>query len=232
MKTINVIQARMGSTRLPGKSMMELLPGLTLIEMVIRRVMNSKLAEKTVLATSVNSDCDPLCEIAERCECDVVRGSETDVLSRFVTVVGEYKPDAIVRICADNPFVSPVEIDKLIQFFNKNNFDYAYNNDPDLCGLPDGLGAEIVESKILREIYLSASLLQKEHVTQYILDNVHHFKVGMLKADRQLNYPEIKLDIDTPEELEQRKILCGKLGKGIAPYWTSEEIIELSSIKN
>ena len=214
----------MGSTRLPGKSMMALLPGISLIEMVIRRVMQSGEAKRTILVTSTDSNCISLCKVAEKCGCDVVRGSESDVLSRFIYAAEKYKPEAIVRICADNPFVSPVEIDKLILFFQSNDFDYASNNTYE-CGLPDGFGAEIIKADILKDIYDRSSDTQKEHVTQYILDNAGQFKIGYLKADHELTFPDLKLDIDTQEDFDKIKEICQQLDKNRAPYWKDKEII-------
>jgi spore coat polysaccharide biosynthesis protein SpsF len=80
-----------------------------------------------------------------------------DVLSRFVEVIQQYNPDIVVRICADNPLIDPVEIDKLISFFQENQFDYAANNTP-ACGLPDGIGCEIIRSSTIKR-------LQQRHLT-------------------------------------------------------------------
>jgi|TARA_Y100000031_G_scaffold154673_1_gene203122 spore coat polysaccharide biosynthesis protein SpsF len=114
-----VIQARMGSSRLPGKSFSKIYKGLSLLEMVILRVMKSKILDMIILATSKESNCDPLVELADRLGIFTVRGSEIDVLSRFVEAIQQYNPDVIVRVCADNPLTDPGEIGKLVDFFQK-----------------------------------------------------------------------------------------------------------------
>jgi spore coat polysaccharide biosynthesis protein SpsF len=201
--TIIIVQARMGSTRLPGKSLMKFYKDYTIIDFVLLRCMKSILASKVILATSENSDCDLLVERAEELGCEVVRGDENDVLSRFITAIEIYNPDNIVRVCADNPFISWEEVDKLIFFFNNNNFDYASNSNIEICGLPDGFGAEIVAADILNKFYNKCSNSQKEHVTKYILENSDKFKIGYLKADNELLFPRIKLDIDTVEDFHK-----------------------------
>ena len=158
MNTVaGIIQARMGSHRLPGKSMAKVYEDYGLLEMVILRVMKAKKLDMVILATSKENNCDPLVELADRLGIFTVRGSEMDVLSRFVEAIQQYNPDIVVRICADNPLIDPVEIDKLISFFQENQFDYAANNTP-ACGLPDGIGCEIIRSSTIKR-------LQQRHLT-------------------------------------------------------------------
>lgn len=214
----------MGSTRLPGKSMAEITPGMSLLEMVIRRTQQSKSSTLTVLATSVDPACDPLAELAEELGCDIIRGSEEDVLSRFVQSAHKYRPDSIVRVCADNPFISPAEIDKLIVRFTGHSFDYASNAGAE-SGLPDGFGAEIIKAEVLKDIYGKSDRLQKEHVTKYILDNPDKFKILAMKAAPNLYVSEISLDIDCPEDLKNIQRICGRLDKASCPFWDSEEIL-------
>jgi|TARA_B100001971_G_scaffold197898_1_gene207043 spore coat polysaccharide biosynthesis protein SpsF len=116
-----VIQARMGSSRLPGKSFSKIYKGLSLLEMVILRVMKAKILDMTILTTSKESNCDPLVELADRLGIFTVRGSEIDVLSRFVEAIQQYNPDVIVRVCADNPLTDSGEIGKLVDFSKKAN---------------------------------------------------------------------------------------------------------------
>ena len=229
--TIIIVQARMGSKRLPGKSLIKLYKNYTLIDFVLLRCLRSKLSSKVILATSVNTDCNPLVFKAKGLGCDVIRGDENDVLSRFISAIEIYNPKNIVRVCADNPFISFEEIDKLIKYFEENRLDYATNNTKN-CGLPDGFGAEILKSKILNGLNLKSNKLQKEHVTQYILDNHNEFKIGYLNATKSLYYPHIKLDIDTEEDLIRFRDLCKKLVYSNPPYWSNEEIINAYNRSN
>jgi len=222
---VGIIQARMGSSRLPGKSMAKVYKEFSLLEIVMLRVMKAKKLDIVILATSKESNCDPLVELADRLGIFTVRGSEMDVLSRFVEAIQQYNPDVVVRVCADNPLIDPGEIDKLVDYFKKNNFDYAANNTPD-CGLPDGLGCEVVKADILlkigKEIFDNH---YREHVTNYILDHQGGYAIGCLYAEQELWYPGLKLDIDTYEDLVRLQRFCSSLAEANAPYWTAKEII-------
>jgi len=226
MNTVaGVIQARMGSNRLPGKSMAKVYEQFSLLEMVILRVMKAKKLDMIILATSENNNCDPLVEVADRLGILTVRGSEVDVLSRFVNAIQIYKPDVVVRICADNPLIAPGEIDKLVDFSQKGQYDYAANNTPD-CGLPDGLGCEILHSDTI--INLTAKEFDigyLEHVTSYITSNPGQYSIGWLKAEPELWMPELQLDIDTKSDLEKMQKVCSSLPEKNAPYWTPHEIV-------
>jgi len=226
MNTVaGVIQARMGSNRLPGKSMAKVYEQFSLLGMVILRVMKAKKLDMIILATSENNNCDPLVEVADRLGILTVRGSEVDVLSRFVNAIQIYKPDVVVRICADNPLIAPGEIDKLVDFSQKGQYDYAANNTPD-CGLPDGLGCEILHSDTI--INLTAKELDigyLEHVTSYITSNPDQYSIGWLKAEPELWMPELQLDIDTKSDLEKMQKVCSSLPEKNAPYWTPHEIV-------
>lgn len=226
MSTVaGVIQARMGSSRLPGKSLSKIYNGLSLLEMIILRVMKAKKLDMVILATSKESDCDPLVEVADRLGILTVRGSEMDVLSRFIEAIQQYNPDVVVRVCADNPLIDPGEIDKLVGFFQENMFDYAANNTPE-CGLPDGLGCEIVKSDLLADISgMTVEHEFREHVTKYFTSHPGQFALGWLSAELSLWMPELKLDIDTHEDLVRMQRFCSSLAEANAPYWTAEEII-------
>jgi len=216
----------MNSSRLPGKSMSKVYNNFSLLEMVILRAMKARKLDMIILATSKENNCDPLAELADRLGIFTVRGSEMDVLSRFVDAIQQYKPNVVVRICADNPFIDPGEIDKLVNFFQRNQFDYAADNTPE-CGLPDGLGCEIVRSDVLLRIAKTVhGRHYREHVTNYIVSHQEDFAIGWLHAERNLWYPDLKLDIDCTEDLEKMRTFCVALPANTAPYWTANEIID------
>ncbi len=234
MKTVaGIIQARMSSTRFPGKSLARVYKDFSLLELVMLRVMKAEKLDMVILATSKESDCGPLVELADSLGILTVRGCEMDVLSRFVEAIQQYNPDVVVRVCADNPLIDPVEIDKLVDFFQGNQFDYAANNTPD-CGLPDGLGCEIVRSGTITKV--AAKALDngyREHVTSYITSHQDEYSIGWLEAPQELWCPDLKLDIDTQEDLVRIQEFCSSLAEVNAPYWTAGEIIlNAQKIKN
>lgn len=193
----------MNSTRLPGKMMMSL-GQYPLIDWILRRCKKSQLVDKWILATSEKESNSILCNQADKYEIEYYRGSEEDVLSRFVLLSEKYKPDNLVRVCADNPFIESSEIDRLIEFFGNNECDYAFNHIPkNGNNYTDGLGAEIFSRQTLesmsREVY---SPRHKEHATQFIWDHPERFSIGTVQAPIHFAHPEIRLDVDKLEDLK------------------------------
>ncbi len=225
-ETIITVQARMGSTRLPGKSLKAVWREMPLLEMVLRRVRSTAAADRVVLATSSDTNCEPLCAIARSLDCDVIQGSETDVLSRFAQSVRAFKPDGVVRVCADNPFVDPVEVDRLIRMFYTSDCDYAANNPPE-SGLPDGFGAEIIRAEILLDLDSRAQKqAHREHVTQYILDYPGEYSIEIVPVPGSRRVSRFKLDIDTADDLAYIRRICQHLPADSAPMWTGREIMD------
>lgn len=202
MKTICVIQARLGSQRLPGKMLMKI-GDLSIIEWVFLRVKQSIKIDEIFLATTSNEQDKVLADIALSNDISVFRGSENNVLSRFVEINKISNADNIVRVCADNPFVSADEIDKLINNFLVNDFDYACNHKEVLGNkYVDGFGAEIFTKKTLLEINQKSNKLEHfEHVTTYVWENQEAFNISALTPEKNLAYPELRFDVDTEEDL-------------------------------
>ena len=201
-KVIGIIQARMGSTRLPKKMSLDL-GGFPIIDWVITRSKRSKLIDKFILATSSSIENDYLIEVSNKHMIESYRGSENNVLSRFLEIALKENADIVVRICADNPLIDWDEIDRIIEYFLTHNFDYAFNHIPALDNnYVDGVGAEVISSKSLYKIgnmNLDANYL--EHVTKFIWNNKKLFNIGILKAPLELSFPTIRLDVDTKEDL-------------------------------
>jgi spore coat polysaccharide biosynthesis protein SpsF len=203
-RVVAVVQARMGSSRFPGK-MMAKLGDQELLSWVLSRVCDAKELDQVVLATSTSRDDDQLAELALNFEVLVVRGSQDDVLDRFTQAAKESKADLIVRVCADNPFVAAEEIDRLVVAHKPGSFDYSCNHQQRLDNrYADGFGAEILLASLLNEISRLTTLTShREHVTSYVWDNSAKFKIQAVIAPPELAFPEIKLDIDTPEDLQK-----------------------------
>lgn len=227
MKIVAIIQARMGSQRLPAKSMMEILDK-PLLWYVLERVKKSELINSIILATSTNSENDVLCELAKELGVEILRGSELDVLSRYVNAGKIANADIIVRICADNPLVDPGEIDRIIKHHITEGCDYSFNHIPTKDNnYPDGLGAEVINASVLYGIScLSLSSEEREHVTLYITDNSDEYVIGSCTAPIDVIGPDIKLDIDTSDDFKRMKGFIEYLPKGNAPYWTAAEIVQ------
>ena len=217
----------MGAVRFPGKSLEIIWENYSLLELVLRRVIHSTTLKDVVLATSTNRIDDVLCDLAQSLGVSVFRGPEKDVLTRFIDALEKRPTSAVVRICADNPLVDSEEIDKLVTFFWASQpCDYACNDRLD-CGLPDGVGAEVVSLKALRILDQRVKGELREHVTHYITLHPGEFEIARLQAKGKLRRPEIKLDVDTPSDHEAIKRLITRLGSVDAPFWSVNRIIEV-----
>jgi spore coat polysaccharide biosynthesis protein SpsF len=198
MNVVVIIQARLGSTRLPNKMMLSL-KNRSIISWVITRAQRSKKIDNLILATSQKKENDLLEWEALNLKCPVYRGSENDVLNRFYEAAKQMNATHVVRVCADNPLVSPSEIDNLITFYFNNKCDYAYNHIPKNNTYPDGLGAEIISFELLKKLENEVkSPLEREHCFLHINNNPDKFIVKTFNPILQsIAFPNLKLDIDT-----------------------------------
>ena len=203
MKKLNIaiIQARMDSSRLPGK-MLKKIGNHLIIEWVIRRLKKTKSVNKIILATSKKKIDQKFKTISKKLGINFFAGSEKDVLGRFVDSVRDFKKANIIRICADNPFIEPKEINKLISFYKKKNYDYVCNRQVFSNVYSDGFGAEILSLNLLRKLdKLVKNKKLREHVTLYLWKNKKKFKIHSLKLNKHLAYPDLRFDIDTIKDL-------------------------------
>lgn len=201
-KTAIIIQARMGSSRYPGK-MLKKISNTSLIEWVVKRVKDSKKIKKIILATTSNKVDDILVKIAKKNKILIYRGKNNNVLNRFYETAKKNKINTIVRVCADNPFVDSREIDLLFSMYKKKNYDYICNHQNKLnSNYADGFGAEIFSFSVLKKMHtLAKNKSQREHITKYIWDNFNKFKILSIRAPKSLAYPKLKFDINTRKDL-------------------------------
>jgi len=187
-----IIQARATSSRLPGKVLKEVL-GRPLLLFMLERVLDSKFIDKIVVATTNNSQDDPVAKLAEKNGYLVFRGSEYNVLNRFYLAAKQFNADPIMRLTADCPLIDPELLDDLVIFFFDGKYDYASN-----ClepTLPDGLDAEIFTFKALEDTFKNAVLPSHlEHVTPFIRENSDRFKIGSWRYHRDLSYHRWTVD--------------------------------------
>jgi spore coat polysaccharide biosynthesis protein SpsF len=189
--------------------MMLSLHGKPLIEWVIKRVQKSKKLDDLIVAIPISEDNNILAKYIEELNINVFRGSESNVLNRFYESVKDKKATQIVRICADNPLIDGNEIDNLINFYNNNKCDYAYNHIPKNNLYPDGLGAEIISFDILDDLNKKViTQHHKEHCLSYIHDNCEEYIIKTFDPiDQNLHYPTLKFDVDTFDDYHK---LCMK----------------------
>lgn len=223
-QTVAIVQARMGSSRFPGK-MLAKLGQHTVFEWVIHRLTRAKRLDRVVLATSDRQENLPLAKIARSHGLMVFLGNETDVLERFVGAAALSNAKYIVRVCADNPFIDPDEVDCLVEHFCTSDCDYAFNHQSKLNSChADGFGAEIFSVALLKEIFSNAKTPEdREHVTKYVWDNKTKYKLEFPKVKPELAFPQLCFDINTTEDLlKLQKIV----DEGITERSTAIDIVQ------
>ncbi len=161
-KVVAVVQARMGSTRLPGKVLMEV-GGRPLLETLVHRLAGARTVAEIAVATTRAPSDDAIAECAGRLGASVVRGDERDVLARYLDAISATRADVVVRITADCPLVDPAIVDAVVEALLSANADYASNIDPPT--FPDGLDVEAMTVDALRRSVPFASAADREHVT-------------------------------------------------------------------
>jgi spore coat polysaccharide biosynthesis protein SpsF len=201
-RTIAIVQARMGSERFPGKSLAPI-NGTPVLEWVLRRVALAHHLDGVTVATSTNQKDDSIVDFAQNLGFPVFRGSEPDVLERMLQAARLVRAERVVRVCADNPFVDPAEIDRLIQFFEEGCWDYACNHQDRLGSrYADGFGAEILSMALFETVArLANEPRQREHVTLYIWDHEQEYRIGSPLPPDDLVAPELRFDVDRAEDL-------------------------------
>ena len=201
---VAIVQARMGASRLPGKMMLSL-HCMPIVKWVYQRTQKAKSVCATVFAIPDGKDNDSLNEYLTQIGARVFRGSEDDLVERFYMAAKDVNATHVVRVCADNPFISGTEVDRLIQFYLESKCDYAYNHIPKNNRYPNGIGAEIVSFKVLQKINAEAKDPDhREHVFNFIWAHPEQFKIITFEpGDKRLACPDIKLDIDTQQDYEK-----------------------------
>lgn len=213
MKIIGVTQARIGSTRLPGKVLMSI-NNKTLLEYHLERAIQSKLVKKWIVATTNEKDSDLICELASKLSLSSYKGSLNDVLDRFYNAVKNEKPDYVVRITSDCPLIDPQIIDCLVKMCVKEKLDYASNTL--LPSFPDGVDVEVFTFKALEKAWKEAILSsEREHVTPYIWKNSSFFNKTLFTSSNvksDIDFSDIRLTVDQQEDFDLVKILIESLG--------------------
>lgn len=201
MKIVAIIQARMGSKRLPGKVLADI-AGLPMIARVLQRVSCVRDLTQIIIATSTSAADDILVEWLEKhySGYKIFRGSENDVLDRYYQCAKFYKVDLIVRITADDPLKDAGIIQRAIDCFYKDDaLDYCSNTL--LPTYPEGLDVEVFKFKALEKAWCEAKLAsEREHVTPFIWKNTKLFKVKNFRY--KINLSHWRWTVDKPEDLE------------------------------
>jgi spore coat polysaccharide biosynthesis protein SpsF len=224
MKTVAIVQARMGSTRLSGK-VMRVLCGKTVLEHDIERIRQSKYIDEIIIATTISKNDDIIEKESLRCGTNCFRGSEEDVLNRYYLAAKEKGADIVVRITSDCPLFDPKVLDEMLEFYNSHNYKVLTN-----AGIgtsqrtyPRGLDTEIFTYEALEQAYQNATeKYQKEHVTPYIYENIkeiYYYK-------NPIDYSKYRWTLDTEEDWKLIQSIYEYLYHGAHDFYL-DKIIEL-----
>ncbi|NQU82940.1 MAG: glycosyltransferase family protein [Parcubacteria group bacterium] len=220
-KIVAIVQARMGSTRLPGKVLMDV-EDKPVVWWVLERLKKAKRIDEIVLAIPDTKENDILADFAKKYNYIYVRGSEEDVLSRYYKTAKDRGADIIVRITADCPFVDPEIVDKVIKTHSEEGSDYTSNVVERTY--PKGLDTEVFNFDVLENAYLEAKQSHhREHVSAYFLENPEMFRLENVSAPLDLQNSNMRITVDTQEDLD----FIRKIAKHFSPRkdFSSIEII-------
>jgi len=211
-----ILQARTGSTRMPEKVILPFFNEKSILDLLIEKVQ--KLDVPAVLATTVNPSDDRICELAARHNFSVFRGSENDVLDRFIQAARQFRFDKIIRVCADNPFLDLAKMETLIEAFDKSDADYLSfqlaGNKPSIL-THFGFWTEAVRLNALEKAQqLTNEKLYHEHVTNYIYGHPEVFNVQFIEADPLVfSRTDIRMTLDTPEDFQVQQQIFATISK-------------------
>jgi spore coat polysaccharide biosynthesis protein SpsF len=204
---VAIVQARMGSTRLPGK-ILKSLQGMPMLWHIVSRLKSVGDIDEVVIATSDLSLDDSVYKMAKNYDILCFRGSESDVLKRFFGAADMVDAKHVMRITGDCPLVDPPTIKKLVKLYFDGEFDFCgvgcgagVAKDKNINRFPDGFDAEIFSFKVLSEANDEANInLQREHVTPFIWQNNKRYKLGSLYSES--DYSDLRLTVDNKEDFE------------------------------
>ena len=219
---VAILQARVSSSRLPGKVVKPIL-GRPVLSLQLERVQRSTAIDQIVVATSVERSDDTLEALCSRMAIPCFRGSLDDVLDRFYQAAIVYHPDHLVRLTGDCPLIDPIVIDQVIAFYLNVDCDYASNTlEPTF---PDGLDVEIFRFSTLEQAWEEAKLpSQREHVTPFIYGHPERFRLGSFKGS--LDRSDLRWTIDEAEDFELVRQIYEELYPQ-NPNFSTEDILAL-----
>ncbi len=224
-RTVAIVQARTGSTRLPGKVLLPLL-GQPILTRVMRRTSRALTLDAVVVATTTRSDDDPIVALAAAEGWPVVRGHETDLLDRYLTAARDQVADVIVRITSDCPLIDPGVIDRVVDAFRSAKVDYA-SNTIEPRTYPRGLDVEVMARAALeRAEREDADPAWREHVTPYIYRHPGRFRLLRVAAEGGRDHADQRWSVDTPEDLRLVEQIYETLGRDDFTWLEALAVVE------
>lgn len=225
MRTEIFVQARMGSTRLPGKAL-KIVDGKTLLEYQIERLREVKLADHIMVLTTMNPADEEIVKYCLKIGVDCFRGDEEDVLARYYqAALARGKPDSIVRITSDCPLIDPEVTDEVIEAFREEFPKWDYISNTFIRTYPRGLDVEIFSFSALEKAFFEASdPSEREHVTLYIYRNLQQFRVKNIACPALLGHH--RWTVDTQEDFDLIERLLKELNR-FHPHFRLKDVLSV-----
>ena len=206
-----IIQARIGSTRLPGKVMLNVEDQKPILYFVIKQLQECKLIDKIIVATTTNEEDNQIVNYSKNMGINCFRGSSKDVLDRYYQCAKEYSASTIVRIPSDKPLIDPEIVDYLVTIFKKKSYDYVTNFLPNPT-FPSGTEVEVFSMNGLKKVWKKAKLpSEREHVTNYFTNHEDEFEITHIENPKNLSY--LRWAVDRIDDLELVRLIVSKIKK-------------------
>lgn len=222
-KTNIIIQCRFASTRLPGKAMYPLC-SIPLLAFLIRRMKNG-LPEnryRIIVATTKNREDNPVAAWAEHEKVYLIRGTENDVLSRYIQTISQYHADTNVRVTADNPLTCPEILKTAVSLLQKKQLDYVQTKN-----FPYGTGVDVFSAPLLNHLdKQTAEPLDREHINNYVLNHPDKFRLETIQAKGTLARPDLNMTIDAIEDFDRVSMIFNRNNDSLPWNLPLEEAIQ------
>lgn len=227
MNIVTIVQARTTSSRLPGKVLMKIFD-ITVLELMMERLMRSRLAGTIVVATTTDAEDDSIEAICRQKEYFCFRGDKNDLLDRHYQAAKKYNADVVLKIPSDCPLIDAQVIDKVIHYFldNQDKFDYVSNLHP--ATYPDGNDVEVMTMQALEKTWKEAKKdFEREHTTPFIWENPQLFRIGNVSWESGLDYSMThRFTLDYEEDYDFIKKIYEELYP-LKQDFTLEDILSL-----
>lgn len=224
MKTIVTIEARMGSSRLPGKVLKEVC-GKPILQHLIERIKRARLPDEVVVATTVNPLDDAIEALCKRIGCAFFRGSEPDITDRLIQTARAFKADLIAQTTGDCPLLDPALVDKAIALFRASKVDYVSNRLT--RSYPCGQDVQVFPLAVMERVAARTSdPADREHGSYYIYTHPKEFTMKNFLAENGVRCPEKRWVLDYPEDLAFMRAVYESLYRS-NPFFDTLDVLEL-----
>lgn len=212
LKTVASIEARMTSSRLPGKVLLPAFDNISMLEFMVKRVQKCKKIDDIIIATTINSTDDPIVELCKKMNINYYRGSEDDVLQRVLEAHQTLSTDVIVELTGDCPLIDPCLTDHIIDVYNSGHYDYVSN--AHIRSYPDGFDVQVFPLTVLKEVAAKTQdKYDRENVSSYIYRSGHYILKEVIARPNEY-WPELRVTLDdTGDYLLIKNIIAYLLNK-------------------